>query len=257
MNRSTVVTPIVALDFASRDAALAMVDLLGDRCDYFKVGSELFTVAGPPIVTELIARGKRVFLDLKFHDIPNTVEHAAAAAAALGASILTVHASGGERMVRAGVLGAASAGAGCEVFAVTVLTSLSMVERAAIMGLDAGTPGGLGGLGGPMSLGSGGVGESSLAADVLRLAGIAERADATGIVCSGHEAPAIRERFGDRLKLLVPGVRLPGSAAGDQSRVVTPAAAARAGASYVILGRTVTGSADPAGAMDEAVASLG
>lgn len=227
--------PIVALDFWKPDAALQMVNLLGGRCDFYKVGSELFTVAGPAIVRQLVVRGKRVFLDLKFHDIPNTVEKGVAAAAELGASIVTVHASGGERMIRAAV---EIAGADCEVFAVTVLTSLTGSDLDAAWGGDRGadTP--------------------DLTADVLRLATIARGAGAAGVVCSGLEAPVLHASFGSDLKLLVPGVRLPGSDRGDQSRVVTPAEAARAGASYVVLGRTVTSAPDPAAAMDRAVASL-
>jgi orotidine-5'-phosphate decarboxylase len=239
----SVAVPIVALDFPAADAAFRMVDLLGDRCSFYKVGSELFTVGGPDIVRQLSGRGKRVFLDLKFHDIPNTVEKAVAAAVGLGASIVTVHASGGERMVRAAV---ASAGSVCEVFAVTVLTSLSRSDLSAAWGDGAAGSGG--------TVGGGG---GDLTPDVLRLAGLAQRAGAAGVVCSGLEAPTLRDRFGAGLKLLVPGVRLPGSDRGDQARVVTPAAAAEAGAAYVILGRTVTASANPAGAMDEAVASLG
>jgi orotidine-5'-phosphate decarboxylase len=227
-------TPIVALDFWMADAALQMVDLLGSRCDFYKVGSELFTVAGPTIVRQLVARGKRVFLDLKYHDIPNTVEKAVAAAADLGAAIVTVHASGGERMIRAAV---ENAGQGCEVFAVTILTSLLGSDLADVRG-------------GP-NLGD------DLTPDVLRLALLASRSGVAGVVCSGLEAPKLRDRFGSSLKMLVPGVRLPGADRDDQGRVVTPAAAAQAGASYVVLGRTVTSASNPAAAMDQAVASLG
>lgn len=226
--------PIVALDFWKADAALQMTDLLGERCDFYKVGSELFTVAGPAIVRQLVSRGKRVFLDLKFHDIPNTVEKAVAAAAELGASIVTVHASGGERMIRAAV---ENSGPTCQVFAVTILTSLTGADMAEVRG-------------------SPGVGDD-LAQDVLRLALLANRAGVAGVVCSGLEAPMLRDSFGTALKLLVPGVRLPGADRDDQSRVVTPAEAARAGASYIVLGRTVTSAPDPAAAMDKAVASLG
>ena len=229
--------PIVALDFRTSDAALQMVELLGDRCGFYKVGSELFTVAGPGIVRQLTGLGKRVFLDLKFHDIPNTVQRAVAAAVELGASILTVHASGGERMIRSAV---DEAGAGCEIFAVTVLTSLTRADLDAAWGAGSGEPA-----------------EGDLTPDVLRLAGLARRAGVAGVVCSGLEAPVISDSFGASLKLLVPGVRLPGADRGDQSRVVTPVEAARAGASYIILGRTVTSVADPAHAMDQAVASLG
>jgi orotidine-5'-phosphate decarboxylase len=234
MTEAARATPIVALDFWMADAALQMVDLLGDRCDFYKVGGELFTVAGPTIVRQLVARGKRVFLDLKFHDIPNTVEKAVAAAAELGASIVTVHASGGVRMIRAAV---DIAGPGCEVFAVTVLTSLTGADLDQAWGGERGAQG-------------------DLTPDVLRLARLAKGAGVAGVVCSGLEAPVLRDSFGASLKLLVPGVRLPGSDRGDQSRVVTPAEAARAGASYVVLGRTVTSADDPAGTMDQAVASL-
>lgn len=226
-------TPIVALDFSVADTALQMVDLLGDRCDFYKVGSELFTVAGPAIVRHLVARGKRVFLDLKFHDIPNTVEKAVAAAVELGVSIVTVHATGGERMIRAAV---ERSGPDCEVFAVTILTSLTGADLAAIRG---------------------GSTAQDLTPDVMRLALLARSAGAAGVVCSGIEAGMLRDRLGGSLKLLVPGVRLPGDDRGDQSRVVTPAEAARAGASYVVLGRTVTSARDPSDAMDKAVASLG
>jgi orotidine-5'-phosphate decarboxylase len=238
MTHAASATPIVALDFWMADAALQMVDLLGDRCDFYKVGSELFTVAGPTIVRQLVARGKRVFLDLKFHDIPNTVEKAVAAAAELGVSIVTVHASGGVRMIRAAV---DIAGPDCEVFAVTILTSLTGTD------LDEAWGGGRG---------AGIAGSADLTPDVLRLATLANSAGVAGVVCSGLEAPVLRDRFGAGLKLLVPGVRLPGSDRGDQSRVVTPSEAAQAGASYVILGRTVTSANDPAAAMDQAVASL-
>lgn len=226
-------TPIVALDFWSSDAALQMVDLLGVRCDFYKVGSELFTVAGPAIVRQLVARNKRVFLDLKFHDIPNTVEKAVAAAADLGASIVTIHASGGHRMIRAAV---ENAGPGCEVFAVTILTSLTGADLAEAWGGERK--------------------DDDLTPEVVRLAMMARRAGVAGVVCSGLEAPVLHDRFGEGLKLLVPGVRLPGTDHGDQNRVVTPAEAAQAGASYVVLGRTVTSAPDPESAMEQAVASL-
>ena len=235
-DKSLRATPIVALDFWSSEAALQMVDRLGQRCDFYKVGCELFTVAGPAIVRQLAARGKRVFLDLKFHDIPNTVEKAVAAAAELGASIVTVHASGGHRMLRAAV---DNAGSDCEVFAVTVLTSLTGADLTEVWGEGEERD------------------DDDLTLDVLRLAELARRAGVTGVVCSGLEAPFLHERFGGGFKLLVPGVRLPGGDPGDQSRVVTPAEAARAGASYVVLGRTVTSSAEPELAMERAVASLG
>lgn len=224
-------TLIVALDFPDAPTALDLVERLGDRCSFYKVGSELFTAAGPAIVRELVARGRQVFLDLKFHDIPNTVAHGVAAAAALGASIVTVHAAGGSRMVRAAVEAAPS----CRIFAVTILTSLAPAEVAEAWGRSE---------------------IHDLEADVVRLADLARNAGAAGVVCSGHEAAALHARFGAGLELLVPGIRLPGGASGDQTRIVTPRQAAQSGASYLILGRAVTAAPDPELAMDEVVASL-
>ncbi len=226
-------TPIVALDFDSLRAALDIVDRLGERCRFYKVGSELFTAAGTNAIEELRARECQLFLDLKFHDIPNTVGRATAVAASLGASIVTVHAAGGAKMIQAAVVGA---GSQCEVFAVTVLTSLDSDELSAVWGRDQPT--------------------LDMTWEVLRLAELARTAGAHGVVCSGHEAGALREHFGDTLQLLVPGVRLAGCDPGDQARVTTPADARRVGARYVILGRTITRASDPGARMDEAVASL-
>jgi orotidine-5'-phosphate decarboxylase len=225
--------PIVALDYPDALTALDLVQQLGGRCDFYKVGSELFTAAGPEIVRELRQRDARVFLDLKLHDIPNTVAGAAAVAARMGASLLTVHASGGSRMIRAAVDAAAPR---CQILAVTVLTSLAATELGEAWGRD---------------------GMTDLGAEVMRLAELARNSGARGVVCSGHEAVALHERFGDGLALLVPGLRLPGDAAGDQTRVVTPRAAAEAGGSYLVLGRAVTAARDPVMAFEEAVASLG
>ena len=233
MNDPHRAVPIVALDFADAPRALDLVERLGSRCDFYKVGSELFTAAGPEIVRELRLRGARVFLDLKLHDIPNTVARAAAVAAEIGASLLTVHATGGARMIRAAV---DAAGARCQIFAVTVLTSLAPAEAGEVWGR---------------------AGLTDLEPEVLRLAALAQTAGARGVVCSGHEARALHARFGDGLALLVPGLRLPGNSAGDQTRVVTPRAAAEAGAGYLVLGRAVTAAPDPVTAFEGAVASLG
>ena len=223
--------PIVALDVATADAARAMVDRLGAACRFYKVGSELFTAAGPEIVRWLRGEGCDVFLDLKFHDIPATMAGAARSAATLDVRLLTVHASAGVAGVRAAVEGA---GAACGVLAVTALTSF--------------TPEGLGAVWGrPVA---------DLGAEVVRLAGVAAEAGAHGLVCSGHEAAAVRARYGDRLAPLVPGIRLAGDAAHDQARVMTPAAAAAAGARYLVLGRAVTAAADPAAAMARVRAEL-
>ncbi len=223
---------IVALDVPTRESALALVERLGVGCDFVKVGSELFTAAGPAVVEELRGRGCDVFLDLKLHDIPNTVRGAARAASALGVRLLTVHASGGREMIEAAVEGA---GEGCGVLAVTVLTSLDAPALGEIWGRPVGdVPG-----------------------EVLRLAELAASAGARGIVCSGWEAGAVRRAYGDRLELLVPGVRLAGGAVHDQRRVVTPAEAAALGASYLVLGRAVTASADPAGVLEQVRGEIG
>jgi orotidine-5'-phosphate decarboxylase len=226
---------IVALDVASAAAALELASRLDGVCSFFKVGGELFTSAGPEVVTRLIEKGNEVFLDLKFHDIPNTVAGAVRSAAALGARLLTVHASGGSKMVRAAV-DAAGDPERCGILAVTVLTSLTSDEVASAWGRS-----------GPVDVRS----------EVLRLAELAQGAGAHGVVCSGQEAAVVREQWGERLETLVPGVRLAGGATQDQARVVTPAEAARAGARYVVLGRAVTGAADPRAAMSEALSQLG
>jgi len=216
--------PIVALDVPDMARALELVERLGDSCEFYKVGGELFTASGPAMVEALRLKGKRVFLDLKFHDIPNTVRSAARSAAACGASLITVHATGGRAMITAAVEGA---GGDCRVLAVTILTSFD-------------GPGLSEALGKPVS---------SMADEVMRLAGLSLDAGAYGVVCSGQESARVVEEFQGRLATLVPGVRLAGDAANDQSRVVTPADAALAGASFIILGRTVTAAPDPIVAM--------
>jgi len=228
--RSPGSTPIVALDVATADAALAMARAVGVQCRFFKVGSELFTAAGPRIVEALRGDiGADVFLDLKFHDIPNTVAGAVRSAAALGARLLTVHASGGRAMLAAAAAAALDASGGrCGVLAVTVLTSLDAAAVGEAWGRrDA----------------------VDVETEVLRLASVAAEAALHGIVCSGREAGAMRARFGDALALLVPGIRLAGGDLHDQQRVMTPAAAQAADARYLILGRAVTSAPDPAAAM--------
>lgn len=218
--------PIVALDVSSSDAAWSIVESLGDRCSYYKVGSELFTAAGPSIVARIVEGGRRVFLDLKLHDIPNTVKGAARSAAQLGASLLTVHASGGEAMIRAAVDGAGEA---CGILAVTVLTSMNGEGLRAVWGRDD---------------------RLEVKEEVMRLAGLAAHAGAHGVVCSGEESPLVYAKFGDSLATLVPGIRFADGARHDQARVVTPASAAAGGARYLVLGRAVTGDANPRAAMD-------
>lgn len=223
--------PIVALDVPDEERALALVRRLGASCDFYKVGSELFTARGPSVVDAVRREGKRVFLDLKFHDIPNTVRAASRSAASCGASLITVHSMGGPAMIASAVEGA---GEGCGVLAVTVLTSL---DRNGLWGA----------LGKPVA---------SVSDEVIRLARLALDGGARGVVCSGLEAARISTEFGNRLETLVPGVRLAGDSTDDQSRVVTPDDASRAGATYVVLGRTVTAAPEPAEAMRRVVREL-
>ena len=227
---------IVALDVPDRAAAVALVDRLGDACDFYKVGLELFTAEGPDVVRWLRGLGKDVFLDLKFHDIPNTVRGACRSAARLGVRLATVHAYGGPAMLAAAVEGAGDQGDtdGCGILAVSVLTSHSAADLGAAVGRPV----------------------PEVTAEVLRLAGLARAAGTHGLVCSGHEAAAVRAAHGDALAPLVPGVRLAGDAAHDQARVVTPEGAAAAGARYVVLGRTVTAAPDPVAAMQAVHAAL-
>lgn len=223
--------PIVALDFADAASALDVVQQLGDLCRFYKVGSELFTAGGPAVVAQLRDAGCDVMLDLKFHDIPNTVAGAVSSARRLGVAIVTVHAAGGATMLRSAV---DAAGEKCQVFAVTLLTSLDRPAVEAIWGREG----------------------IEVGPEVVRLAEIARAAGATGVVASGSEVAMLKSSLGEELRVLVPGVRLAGSDAGDQSRVVTPAAAARLGADYVVIGRTVTASPARRSAMEKVLEEL-
>jgi orotidine-5'-phosphate decarboxylase len=230
------ITPIVALDVASEADALSLVSRLDGLCDFYKIGLELFTAEGPAIVAAIRQRGCRVFLDLKLHDIPNTVAGAVRGAKRMGAQLITVHASGGEAMLRAAVhAGQGPDGERCDVLAVTVLTSLDAADLARAWGRES----------------------VDIGADVLRLSEMACAAGAHGVVCGGREAARVRERYEGRLTTLVPGVRLAGGSVHDQARVVTPSEAAAAGASYVVLGRAVTAATDPRAAMFEVLRQLG
>ncbi len=238
---------IVALDVSTAAAAKKLVAAAGDSAGMFKVGKQLFTAEGPQLVRYLVASaaeggaGVKVFLDLKFHDIPNTVGAAVAEAGKLGATMVTVHASGGSKMLRAAAE-AAKPYPGLTVLAVTVLTSMAQQDLAEI-GYCADDGGAI-----------------TVEAQVLRLAGLALRAGCGGIVASAHEAAAIRQRFGTGFggfdgfdgfgdfAIVTPGVRPSGTAAGDQSRVVTPAQAIAAGATHIVVGRPITEASDPAAA---------
>ena len=212
---------IVALDAPDAEQARALVRQLGDSVGFYKIGKELFTAAGPPIVRELVSAGKKIFLDLKFHDIPNTVAGAVRSAAALGVSMLTVHAAGGERMLQAASEAAAQSEARPTVLAVTVLTSLTDAELQ-----QTGVTGGV-------------------EAQVLRLASLAIEAGCSGLVASAQEAARLRQSLGRSFTLVTPGIRPAGGEVADQARVVTPEAAIRAGADYLVVGRPITQAVDP------------
>jgi orotidine-5'-phosphate decarboxylase len=215
---------IVALDTASESEALGIVDALGDHADFYKVGLELYTWLGPAIVSKLIERRKRVFLDLKLHDIPNTVNRAARAVAELGVDLLTVHASGGPEMVAAAREGL---GERTRLLAVTVLTSMAADDLGALWGRPV----------------------QSVPEEVLRLAELSRGAGADGVVAAASEAPRVRAHMGDGFLLVVPGIRPAGADRHDQKRVATPAHAVQSGASYLVIGRPITKADDPVAAL--------
>jgi orotidine-5'-phosphate decarboxylase len=213
---------IVALDVSSAAVAQKIVAAVGDSAFSYKVGMQLYTAEGPQIVRDLIASGRKVFLDLKYHDIPNTVGAAVAEAAKLGVTMLTVHASGGGKMLRAATAAADAVNAGLMVLAVTVLTSLDDKD------LD--------------KLGVHG----RVQDQVLRLAALAIANGCRGVVASAREASELRRQLEGDFAIVTPGVRPAGSEADDQARVVTPAEAIAAGATHIVVGRPITAAADPA-----------
>lgn len=223
---------LVALDFPDADSALALADRLSPGLCRLKVGKELFTRCGPGLVEQLHGRGFEVFLDLKFHDIPNTVAGAVRAAAELGVWMVNVHASGGRRMLEA----AASALSGFSrpplLIAVTVLTSFSEEDL--------------------RELGEAGTIEER----VLRLSALSAQCGLDGVVCSALEAPALRRERGADFALVSPGIRLAGDSADDQRRVVTPARARDLGVSHLVIGRSIVSAADPLAALQRVHAEL-
>jgi orotidine-5'-phosphate decarboxylase len=220
---------IVALDVSTAAAAQKIVAAVGDSALTYKVGMQLYTAEGPQVVRDLVASGRRVFLDLKYHDIPNTVGAAVSEAAKLGVSMLTVHAAGSGKMLRAAVE-AAQASPQLVVLAVTVLTSMDEndLEKIGIRG--------------------------TVEDSVVRLATIALANGCRGVVASAREASTLRAELGHDFAIVTPGVRPAGSTIGDQVRVVTPAEAIASGASHIVVGRPITDAADPAA---EAKAILG
>jgi orotidine-5'-phosphate decarboxylase len=226
--------PILALDVADADQARRLLVRV-PSAHWVKVGLQLFSAAGPDLVRQLVGGGYRVFLDLKLHDIPNTVARAVGSATALGAELLTLHAAGGRAMLQAARAAAAPAEqGGPRLIAVTVLTSLSEPELAEAWG----RPG------------------LSLPVEAVRLARLARECGIDGVVASVHEARQIREGAGGEVRVLTPGIRLAGGEAGDQARVATPEQAARAGVDYLVVGRTVTAAPDPEAAWQQVLAGI-
>ena len=213
---------IVALDVSSAAAAQRIVAAVGESASFYKVGMQLYTAEGPKVVRELVASGRGVFLDLKYHDIPNTVAGAVAEAARLQVAMLTVHASGGGKMLRAATEAARAVSPAMKVLAVTVLTSLedNDLERIGVRG--------------------------RVQDQAVRLAALALADGCHGVVASAREAAQLRSEFGADFVIVTPGVRPAGTAPGDQARVVTPADAIAAGATYIVVGRPITAAADPA-----------
>lgn len=224
---------VVALDYADRNRALAFVDQIEPGSCRLKVGKEMFTLFGPQIVRDLQQRGFEVFLDLKFHDIPNTTAHAVAAAADLGVWMVNVHASGGARMMNAAREALVPFGQDAPLLiAVTVLTSMDAED--------------LQGLGITLSP----------ADQAERLARLTHQCGLDGVVCSAQEAARFKREIGQAFKLVTPGIRPAGSDAGDQRRIMTPQQAVQAGVDYMVIGRPITQSADPAATLSDILTSI-
>lgn len=218
---------IAALDVQTTAEALAVLDRIGDAVGFYKIGMELFTAEGPDVVKAVKAKGKKVFLDLKFHDIPRTVERAVTSAGKMGVDLLTIHASGGKTMIEAAATAAKAFGSERpRILAVTVLTSLDTTDLADI-----------------------GVGRPPVE-QVEALGRLAVEHGADGLVCSPKEVRRLRETLGPEALLVTPGVRPAGADIGDQKRVATPASAIRDGASYLVIGRPIVQASDPRAAAE-------
>ncbi|MBO1927980.1 orotidine-5'-phosphate decarboxylase [Thiomicrorhabdus sp. 6S2-11] len=216
---------LIALDFATANGALSFVDQLNPNECRLKVGKELFAVAGPDFVKALIAKGFDVFLDLKYHDIPNTVAKAVQAAARMGVWMVNVHASGGSKMMKAAKEALAEFEKPPLLIAVTVLTSMQQ-EDLAELGLDI-----------------------EPKEQVLRLAKLTKASGLDGVVCSAQEVTMLREEIGDDFCLVTPGIRPAGSDVNDQKRIMTPPDAMQAGSSYLVIGRPITKAENPVAAL--------
>ena len=215
---------IIALDVPTLDEAMGLVDSLGEETDFYKVGLELFTREGPSVVQALAGRHKRIFLDLKLQDIPNTVARAVGRVRDLDVELLTLHATGGRPMMEAA---AEAAGDDLTLLGVTVLTSMTASDLEDSWGREV----------------------DSLEEEVVRLARLARASGVGGVVASVREAAPIKDALGSDLVVVTPGIRLAGEDAHDQARVSTPAEAVAAGADYLVIGRPVTQASDPAAAL--------
>jgi orotidine-5'-phosphate decarboxylase len=224
---------LLVLDVSSREEAMKLVRPLYEHVGMFKVGMQLFTAEGPSLVREIVDLGGKVFLDLKFHDIPNTVSHGVLEAAKLGVSLMTIHAAGGRAMMEtvAKELQDKFGNRKPMVVAVTVLTSLNDAGLAEV------------GIARPM------------AQQVVAMAQLAEECGISGVVCSPQEIQLIRRATGPNFKIVTPGIRMPGQSANDQQRLATPREALSAGADYIVVGRAVTAAPDPRGALEALVES--
>jgi orotidine-5'-phosphate decarboxylase len=226
---------IVALDVDNRAEALRLVSELKGRIGLFKIGSQLFTAEGPDFVREIVRQGEKVFLDLKFHDIPNTVTKAVLAAAGLGVSMLTLHTAGGLKMMAAAASALKQTRPGAErpqLLGVTVLTSLASEDLAEV----------------------GAIGD--VKSQVARLAKLAEEAGLDGVVASPSEVSLLRRVLGRTMKIVTPGIRPSGSEVNDQNRIATPAAALHEGADYLVIGRPITAASNPVASLEKILAEL-
>jgi orotidine-5'-phosphate decarboxylase len=224
---------IVALDFSDADSALSLVSQLNPEMCRLKVGKELFTAAGPQLVEQFMRRDFEVFLDLKFHDIPNTTAQACKVAATLGVWMVNVHALGGKRMMEAACEALANFNNRPRLIAVTVLTSMAQADLAEVGILV------------------------SPAEQVLHLAALAQASGLDGVVCSAQEAASLRKQAGPEFCLVTPGIRPAAAAADDQSRIMTPRAALENGSSYLVIGRPITKAADPLLALQQIANEIG
>ena len=223
---------IVAMDFDNQQSALQLAEQLDPSQCRLKVGKELFTVVGPQLVKALVERNFDVFLDLKFHDIPNTTAKAVSAAADLGVWMTNVHACGGSRMMEAAQHSLQQSGSEMLLIAVTVLTSMEQSDLQQI-----------------------GI-QRDPAEQVLHLAQLAKNAGLQGVVCSAQEASTLKAQLGEEFKLVTPGIRLADSAADDQRRIVSPVDAIALGSDYLVIGRPITQSADPLATLNQINQSL-